>query len=229
MKTIIITGANGNLGIAAVKKLLDEGYKVIAVDSGNAHLQFATGNPNFEFYTVNLSDENETTTFIDTTISKHNKINGALLLVGGFAMGNIKATTGVDIQKMFSLNFETAYFVAHPLWQHMKQNNYGRLVFIGARPALKAEQGKDMLAYALTKAMLFKLADFINASADGANVTASVVVPSTIDTALNRKSIPDADPDNWVKPEQLADVLEFICSDKGSPIREAVYKVYNNA
>jgi NAD(P)-dependent dehydrogenase (short-subunit alcohol dehydrogenase family) len=229
MKTIIITGANGNLGTAVVKKMLDEGYKIIAVDNGDAHLQFASGNKNFEFFTVNLSDENETALFIDTVISKYNKIDGALMLVGGFAMGNIEATKGSDINKMFSLNFETAYFVARPLWQHMKQNNYGRLVFIGARPALKAEQGKDMLAYALTKAMLFKLADFINASADGANVTASVVVPSTIDTALNRTSMPDADPNNWVKPEQLADVLEFICSDKGSPLRESVYKVYNNA
>jgi len=32
-----------------------------------------------------------------------------------------------------------------------------------------------------------------------------------------------------VKPEQLADILEFICSDKGFPVREAVYKVYNDA
>ena len=60
-------------------------------------------------------------------------------------------------------------------------------------------------------------------------MVASVVVPSTIDTAINRNSMPDADPANWVKPEQLADVLEFICSEKGLPLREPLYKVYNNA
>jgi hypothetical protein len=41
--------------------------------------------------------------------------------------------------------------------------------------------------------------------------------------------MPDADPANWVKAEQIADVLEFICSDKGLPLRESVYKIYNNA
>jgi hypothetical protein len=56
-----------------------------------------------------------------------------------------------------------------------------------------------------------------------------VVVPSTLDTALNRKNMPDANPQNWVKPEQVADILEFICSDKGSPLRESLYKVYNDA
>ena len=45
MKSIIITGANGSLGTATVKKFLDEGYKVIAVDSADNHLGFAKNNP----------------------------------------------------------------------------------------------------------------------------------------------------------------------------------------
>lgn len=229
MKTIIVTGANGNLGTATVKKLLDEGYAVIGVDNDKTHLEFALSNASFTFHAVNLMDEAEAAGFIDTIIKQHDKIDGALLLVGGFATGTIETTTGSDIRKMYALNFETAYFVARPLFMHMKQNNYGRLVFVGTRPALLAGQGKASLAYSITKAMLFKLADFINAAAKGTNVTASVLVPSTIDTAINRKSMPNANPADWVKAEQLADVLEFICSDKGSPVREAVYKVYNNA
>ena len=37
------------------------------------------------------------------------------------------------------------------------------------------------------------------------------------------------DPDIWVKPSALAEILEFIVSDKGGPLREPIYKVYNNA
>lgn len=229
MKTIIITGANGNLGTATVQKFLGEGYKVIAVDASNNHLDFAKENNNFFFHTVNLSNEDETAAFVNKAVSDHKKIDGALMLVGGFAMGDVASTKAEDIKKQFSLNFETAYYLARPLLQHMNENGYGRLVFIGARPALKPAQGKNLIAYALSKSLLFKLADFINEEYKGKNITASVVVPSTIDTAINRQSMPDANPDNWVKPQQLAEVLEFICSDKGSPIREAVYKVYNNS
>ena len=57
----------------------------------------------------------------------------------------------------------------------------------------------------------------------------SVVVPSTLDTPLNRKSMPDADPDNWVKPEEVAETLEFLVSDKSSALRETVLKIYNNS
>jgi NAD(P)-dependent dehydrogenase (short-subunit alcohol dehydrogenase family) len=167
--------------------------------------------------------------FINKTIAKHKKIDAALMLVGGFAMGTINETKGADIQKQFSLNFETAYFLAHPLLKQMQNNGYGRLVFIGARPAINAAQGKNLVAYALSKSLLFKLAEFINEENKGTNVVASVVIPSTIDTEINRKSMPDADPENWVKPSEIAEVLEFICSEKGSVIREPIYKVYNNA
>lgn len=229
MKTFIITGANGNLGTACVQKFLAAGHSVIAVDGHDNHLAFAAGNAQYEFATVNLTNEAETNTFITGLIAKHKKIDGALLLVGGFAAGSIADTTGADIQKMFSLNFETAYFMARPLLQHMQQNTYGRLIFIGARPALVAAQGKDLLAYALTKSLLFKLAEFINEESKGKNITATVIAPSTLDTALNRKSMPQADPSNWVTPEALAEIMEFIVSDKGNAIRETVLKVYNNA
>jgi NAD(P)-dependent dehydrogenase (short-subunit alcohol dehydrogenase family) len=229
MKTIIITGASGNLGVATVKKFLDIGYRVIAVDSHAKVPDLSINQERFEFASVNLTNEKESGDFIKALLLKYGRIDGAIMLVGGFAGGNLEATGGEDIDRMFSLNFKTAYFTTRPLLSHMKENKYGRLVFIGARPALQASQGKDLIAYALTKSLLFKLAEFINADAKGENIVATVLVPSTIDTALNRQSMPGANPDNWVKPEQLADVLEFVFSEKGSPLRETVIKVYNNA
>src|SRR6201996_3139086 len=228
-KTILITGANGNLGAATVKKFLDEGHKAIAVDQSGTHLGFAGTNDNFELKSVNAGDEEAVSTFVEEIIELNGRIDGALLLVGGFAMGDIQQTDGAALRKMYALNFETAYFFARPLFTHMLDNGYGRLVFMGARPALRPEQGKGALAYSLTKNMLFALAELLNATAKGKNVVASVVAPSTIDTAINRKSMPDADFDTWVKPESIADVLEFICSDKGDTVREPIYKIYNNA
>ncbi len=229
MSTVIITGANGNLGTAVVKKFLDTGYKVIGVDGSSGHLGFALGNPNFEMRAVNLGNETEAASFVSACIAKYGQIDAALMLVGGFAMGTIDGSDGAAVQKMYSLNFETAYYTTRPLLQHMKEKGSGRLVFMGARPALVADQGKDKIAYALAKSLLFRLAELINAENAGTNITASVVVPSTIDTEINRQSMPDANPGDWVKASQIAELLEFICSDKGSPVREAVYKIYNNA
>jgi NAD(P)-dependent dehydrogenase (short-subunit alcohol dehydrogenase family) len=228
-KTIIITGANGNLGTAVTKVFLDKGYKVIATVHNDDAKKEMPGHSNLQVEAVNLANEMEAASFVQSSIDANKKIDGALMLAGGFAMGNIAATKNEDIKKQVSLNFDTAYHIARPLLEHLLQNNYGRLVFIGARPAIKAVNGKSLIAYGLSKSLLFKLAEYINEEAKGKNVTATVIVPSTIDTPLNRKSMPDTDPDNWVKPEALAEIIEFVCSEKSSTLRETVLKVYNNA
>jgi NAD(P)-dependent dehydrogenase (short-subunit alcohol dehydrogenase family) len=229
IKTVIITGANGNLGTAVTRRFLSQGYRVIATVINDAARKDLDQHQNLEVIAVNLSDETEAEKFIEDSIQKYKRIDGVLLLVGGFAMGGLAETKTADIRKQFSLNFETAFNVARPAYAHMKENKQGRIVFIGARPALEPAAGKDLIAYALSKSLLFKLAEFINEDAKGMNVTATVVAPSTLDTPLNRQQMPSADPEKWVKPGELADILEFIVSEKAKPLREPVLKVYNNS
>lgn len=229
MKTIIITGANGGLGSAVTKTFLDEGYTVIATVSSEESKSKIVVHPMLEVSIVDLTNEEETTSFIESAIEKHETIDAALLLAGGFAMGNIAATSGADIKKMYTLNFETAYFIARPLFQRMKETGKGRIVFIGSRPALKAADGKSMIAYALSKSLLFNLSSYLNEEAKGTDVVTTVIVPSTIDTPANRSAMPKSDPSRWVKPQQLADIMKFICSDTADVLREAVLKVYNNS
>ena len=229
MKKIIITGANGNLGSAVTKFFLEKDYTLFVTVHDKDAKKEMPQHDNLQVEAVNLENETEAASFVQNVISSHGTVDAALMLVGGFTAGKIEDTKTGDIKKQIALNFETAYNITQPLYQHMLQKGYGRLVFIGARPALQAVDGKNLIAYALSKSLLFKLAEFINKDAKGKNITATVVVPSTIDTPLNRKNMPDADPNNWVKAKELAEILEFVCSDKATPLRETVLKVYNNA
>jgi NAD(P)-dependent dehydrogenase (short-subunit alcohol dehydrogenase family) len=214
-KHIIITGANGNMGSAVVKKFVSGDYHVIAVDHSGSHLGFAEGHSNFELHQVDLENEESAQEFFQEISSLKGNIDAALLLVGGFAMGNIETTDGAALQSMFTLNFQTVYNSARPLFQHMMNRNYGRLVFVGARPALDPVSGKDMIAYALSKSLLFKLAEMLNAAAEGKNVTVTVIVPGTLDTALNRQNTPGADTSVWTKPEEIGDLCYAICTGGG--------------
>lgn len=227
--TVIITGANGNLGSIVTSVFLSKGYKVIATLHNDAAKKDLPAHDHLKIVAVDLTDETATATFIKSSIAEYGRIDAVLLLAGGFAMGKIAETAMEDIRKQIALNFETAYHIVYALFPHMLENNNGRIVFIGSRPALEAKDGRNMIAYGLSKSLLFKLAEYINAEAKGKNVTATVVVPSTLDTPPNRNSMPDADPKNWVKPEDLAAILEFIISEKAATLRESVLKVYNNS
>lgn len=228
-KTILITGANGNLGTAVTDKYLQSGHNVIAVVANESMKDNMPVHDRLETVAVDLANEQETAVLIQRLIEKYKQVDASLLLAGGFAMGNIETTSIGDLEKQVTLNFITAFNIVRPLFQHMMKNENGRIIFIGARPAIEAAQGKSLLAYSLSKSLLFKLAECLNEEAKGKNVTATVIVPSTIDTPLNRKNMPGVNPADWVTPCQLADILAFITSDNGNVLRETVLKVYNNS
>jgi NAD(P)-dependent dehydrogenase (short-subunit alcohol dehydrogenase family) len=229
MKTVIVTGATGNMGNAVIKKFIDEGYFVVGtvIPNDNTPLNFPADK--FEKIVVNLGDEEDSGKFVDAVISKYKNIDAAILTVGGFAMGTIAETKTSDILKQYKLNFETAYNVARPVFVQMMKQNAGRIFIIGSKPGLDARNGKGMVAYGLAKSLIFRLAELMNQEAKGKNVVTSVVVPSTIDTPPNRKAMPDADFNNWVKPEAIANVIYWHCTDEANVLREPVLKVYNKA
>ena len=228
-KNILITGASGNLGKATVLRFLNDGHRVIAIVSPGKTLGFEVLG-DIVVVEANLEDERSVATVVTKIIAGNKSIDVALLLVGGYAPGSVFESDAALLKKMYSQNFETAYFSARPIFSQMiKQPSGGRIVFIGARPALLAKDGKGSLAYALSKSLIFKLADFLNAEGASKNVISSVIVPSTIDTPVNRAAMPGADFSSWVKPEAIAEVMAFVASDAGGALRDSVLKVYGRA
>ncbi|HLG41478.1 MAG TPA: SDR family NAD(P)-dependent oxidoreductase, partial [Chitinophagaceae bacterium] len=162
-------------------------------------------------------------------IQKKKTIDAAVLTVGGFAMGKIGETKMQDITKQLRLNFETTYNIARPVFMQMIKQGSGRIFITGSKPGLDAVHGTGMTAYSLAKSLIFRLADLMNIEASGTNVVTSVIVPGTIDTAQNRKAIPDADFTKWAKTGDIAEVIHYYCSDNARAIREPLIKVYNNS
>ncbi len=218
MNTVLITGCYGNLGQAVTKKFIEDGYKVIGTVAPNEPPIPELKAPDFETAIIDLSHEEKTLFFIKDIIQKHQRIDAAVLTVGGFAMGKIEETNDADLDKMISLNFLTAYHIARPLFSHMLEQGSGRLVFIGAKPALDAKNSRGMFAYGLSKAMVIRLAEIINLEAEGKGVSSTVVIPSTIDTPQNRASMPDADWSKWLKAEDIAEKIAGFCKEGGKGV-----------
>jgi NAD(P)-dependent dehydrogenase (short-subunit alcohol dehydrogenase family) len=229
MKIAIVTGSSGNLGQAVVRKFIEEGYKVIGTVTSNDPGSMNFPADSFEKAVVDVTSEDDSQQFIESAILKYGRVDAAVLTVGGFATGKIAETKTADIQKQYKLNFETAYNIARPVFIRMMKQNHGRIFIIGSRPGLDAKYSKGMIAYGLGKSLIFRLAELMNDEAKGHHVVTSVVVPGTIDTPQNRSAMPDANFNDWVKPEVLADVIYMHCTESHAMLREPVIKVYGNS
>jgi len=201
MRTAIVTGASGNLGQAVVQKFLSEGY---AVEGTGSLLMDA---PHFHSVSVDLVNEEAAAEWVQVVINKHKTIDVAVLTVGGFAMADIAGTSTAMIGQQYRLNFETAYNVARPVFVQMSKQGTGTIFLIGSKAGMEAANSKGMIAYGLSKSLLFRLAELMNAEAAGTAVKTMVIVPSTIDTPQNRAAMPAADFSKWQTPEAIADVI----------------------
>lgn len=229
MKTVIITGAAGNLGQTVVKKFAVNGYQVIATVSPGKTLGYDVPGK-IDVYEADLTNEVHVVKLVSQWAARYKNIDAALLLAGGYAAGNIQEASLNVIRNMIALNFETAYTVAKAVFNQMAtQSDGGRIVLMGARTALKPTDGKNSLAYALSKTLNFQLADILNAEGIKKNIVASVIVPSTMDTITNRKAMPEADFTKWVSPEDIADAMLYLCSYKAKALSNPVLKMYGNS
>ncbi len=198
MKTIVVTGFSGNLGHSVAAKFLEEGYTVCGAD------KVKTDQPGIDTSMVDLVDEKAAEAWIKSVINNYHVIGVAVLTAGGFAMADIAGTSASAIAEQYKLNFETAYNVARPVFVQMMKQGSGRIFLIGSRAGLHTGNSKGMIAYGLSKSLLFRLAELMNAEAAGTDVKIVVVVPSTIDTPQNRTAIPDADFSKWQTPDSIA-------------------------
>lgn len=201
-QTALISGITGNLGQAVADYFFSKSWQI----TGTSHKPISQNQ--FDVVAVDVTDEKAAGQYVERSIQKFGTIDTAILTVGGFAMGNLANTDNATIEKFIKLNFESAYNLARPLLAHMSSRHKGSLFFIGSGQGLDTNTGKEVVAYSLSKSLLFQLANIINAEKNKTGVQAFVVVPSIIDTIQNREAMPDADFSKWQKPAAIAGVIE---------------------
>jgi 3-oxoacyl-[acyl-carrier protein] reductase len=219
-KVIVVTGASGALGKVVVTSALARGVRVAGLDHAASQ---AAATPNrIELGGVDLTDAAQARKAIDAAASHFGKLDALINIAGGFAFEKVADGDSKTWQRMFALNVQTAFNASRSAIPHLVASGSGRIINVGAMGALQA--GSGMGAYAASKAGVHRLTEALAAEWKG-KITVNAVLPSTIDTAANRASMPNADFAKWVTPEELANVILFLASDAASAVTGALLPV----
>ena len=180
-----------------------------------------------KIYALQCDAENETDikSFIDDVVKREGRIDYLVNTVGGYH--SKKSIIDMDygfVEHMINLNFKSAFCFCRYALEYMLKNNYGRITAIGAIPALTTSPGK--FAYSVSKSAVVNLIQTVAEEYKDNNIKANVIIPSTIDTEANRKSMPDADYNRWVKPENIAETILFSFSESAKSFRGNIIKMY---
>jgi NAD(P)-dependent dehydrogenase (short-subunit alcohol dehydrogenase family) len=219
-KIIVVTGASGALGKVVAATALAKGARVAAIDHAASTMKATPDR--IELGGVDLTDASEAKKAIDAAASHFGKLDALVNIAGGFAFETTAEGDPKTWQRMYALNVLTALNASRSAIPHLSASGAGRIINVGAMGALQA--GAGMGAYAASKAGVHRLTEALAAEWKG-KITVNAVLPSTIDTAANRASMPNADFAKWVRPEELADVILFLASDAASAVTGALIPV----
>ncbi|ELZ09549.1 SDR family oxidoreductase [Natrialba aegyptia] len=228
----VVTGASGALGSAAVDRFRTAGATVCAVDvvAPDDEDSLLDRDPADEaalaFYEADLTDEADVTELVSRIVDDHGRIDHLLNIAGTWRGGDhIEETSLDDVELLLDVNLKTAFLASKHALPHLQETE-GSIVSISARSSLEGGEGDG--PYRITKAGIRLLTETL-AEENRGTVRANCVMPSVIDTPMNREMMADADHDSWVDPSDIADVMAFLCSDGATVTSGAAVPVYGEA
>jgi NAD(P)-dependent dehydrogenase (short-subunit alcohol dehydrogenase family) len=226
----LITGATGALGSAVTRVFAQTDARLVLTSRSVQELeQLATG--------VELSAARVSTIAADVTqpdqvqdlaksvLSEFGQIDVLLNTVGGWSGGKTVGKTEIeDWMHMVNLNLHSAFLLSRAVLPGMHETGWGRIVHVGSKTAVQPRS--KQAGYVVSKMGVIALTESIAVEVKGTGVTANVILPSIIDSEANRKMMSKADPGRWVRPEQIAAAMHFLCSDAGAIINGARIPLY---
>src|SRR5690349_12797356 len=234
-RVAIITGGTGALGRAVAERFLESGARVAIpyiVDAEVPLLNQRIGNRFGEkqlfLKRADVGIEAQVAGFVEEAAARFGKLDILVNLVGGFWGGkSIAETSLAEWQAMFDLNLKPTFLSCRAAVPIMKKNGYGRIVSVTSRSGLMG--AGDFAAYAVAKGSIATFTASLAEEVLADNIMVNAIAPSTIDTEANRAAMPKAKHENWVKPEDIARAIAYLCSEDCRVTSGAVLPVYGRA
>ncbi len=224
-QVVMITGAAGGLGRVVASTFEAAGARVILIDVSEQALKSAyPADPRRLPLAADLLDATSTFKAVDTAFQKFGRIDALCNIAGGFRMGPpVHETTAETWKFLLDINAGTLLNAVHAVVPKMLAGGGGKIVNVGAMGGTSGRP--NMGAYSASKSAVIRLTESMAAELREKNINVNCVLPSIIDTPANRADMPGVDPKRWVAPQDLAQVILFLCSDAARAIHGAAIPV----
>jgi NAD(P)-dependent dehydrogenase (short-subunit alcohol dehydrogenase family) len=227
---VVVTGGTGALGAGVVELFLSRGATVhlpMMEAELPAHVPAAwrTHERIKPAPGISLDNEAQVTQFYASLPSLWASVH----LVGGFAMAKLADTSLADFEKQWRMNTVTCFLACREAVKAIRRSGSGggRIVNVAARPAITPAPG--MISYVTSKAGVAALTQSLAPELLAEGILINAVLPSTIDTPANRKSMPNADHAKWPKPTEIAETIAFLASKQNSLTTGTLIPVFGQA
>lgn len=232
-RTIVMTGGTGGLGTALAKRLVTQDVRLAVTyllpnEATDFEETIELDDDRLVLKRVDAANASAVDEFMEEVADLWGPVHGLAALVGGWAGGrDIEETDDLRLERMLDLNLRSAFYTVRAALPHLQKAEFGRIVLVGSRAAIENPPGQA--AFNMAKAAVMALGRSVAAELEATNVTASVLVPSVIDTPATRATLPYADYVDWPTPDEIAGVADFLLTQEAGVMNGAMVPVFGKA
>jgi NAD(P)-dependent dehydrogenase (short-subunit alcohol dehydrogenase family) len=228
-RVALVTGGTGALGSAVAMDLLRAGARVAVTYRSEGEWAAlerwaAEHRDGLMGRQVDLTNAAEVDALAAEITARWQRLDFSVCVAGGFAAGKSYETDDQTWDRMFNVNLRTVFLCLRAVVPVMIRQNFGRIVTVSSGAILRGG-GAGMAAYAVSKGAVRQLTEIVADELKGYDIRAHCILPGTMDTEANRRSMPQADFSKWVKTEDVARVIHWLLSDDTRAVRSVAVPV----
>ncbi|MEJ2325610.1 MAG: SDR family NAD(P)-dependent oxidoreductase [Anaerolineales bacterium] len=224
-KVVMVSGASGNLGGAVVQAFQQAGASLIIPDRASGRMQSLfpqlAAEEHLLLENTDVIIPEDVQWLVSKALERFGRIDILVNTIGGFRSGKMLHETSIkDWDFMMDLNARSIFTICQAVLPAMLEQQSGKIVNIGARPALEA--GPTDAAYSASKSAVLRLTESMAAAYKHQGINVNAVLPAALVTEADLVQ----DPKAGVTPEQVAQVILFLCSPEASIIHGAAIPAF---
>jgi NAD(P)-dependent dehydrogenase (short-subunit alcohol dehydrogenase family) len=228
-RVAIVTGGTGYLGSSVCKAFAETGATVVAVyvlDRELPYFRRTLGrlSRKVSLLKADVTKAGDMDRVARDVLRRFGRIDVLVNTVGGYMSGPVSDATEEDFNRAMDLNLKSAFLACKAVLPAMRKARRGKIVNVSSESALLGDA--ESFLYSASKSGVNRLTESLARELKPVNVNVNCVMPRILDTPANRKAMPEADFSSWVKTDQVARIIRWLCSEEAAPINGAAVPVY---
>ncbi len=236
-KVAVVTGGASGIGLAAVKRMRDEGAVVVIGDVDPTTGQAVADELNVTFVLVDVSDEDAVNNLFDTTFRVHGGVDIAFNNAGISPPDDdlIENTELPAWQKVQDVNLKSVYLCCRAALRHMVPAQKGSIINTASFVAVLGS-ATSQISYTASKGGVLAMSRELGVQFARQGIRVNALCPGPVNTPLLQELFAK-DPERaarrlvhvplgrFAEPEELAAAVAFLASDDASFITGSTFLV----